>query len=48
VPGPDGTTAVAKIAGLGKLLDPQLKSFGVGWAYDPQSKAYYFAIVRID
>jgi hypothetical protein len=46
VPGPDGTTAVAKIESLAKLLDPAMKSFGVGWAYDPGSKSYYFAVVR--
>jgi hypothetical protein len=46
VPGPVGTTAVAKIAQLGKVLDPQMTSFGVGWAYDPQGKQYFFALVR--
>lgn len=46
VPGPNGTTAVAKIESLAKLLDPAMKSFGVGWAYDPASKTYYFAVVR--
>ena len=46
VPGPNGTTAVAKVESLAKLLDPAMKSFGVGWAYDPGSKAYYFAVVR--
>jgi hypothetical protein len=47
VPGPDGPTAVKKILEFGKLLAP-MKSFGVGWAYDPGSKAYFFAIVRSD
>jgi hypothetical protein len=46
VPGPNGTTAVAKVESLAKLLDPAMKSFGVGWAYDPASKTYYFAVVR--
>jgi hypothetical protein len=45
VPGPDGKKAVDKIAQLAKLLSP-MKSFGVGWAYDPASKEYFFAIVR--
>ena len=44
----DGAAAVAKIAALGKLLDSHLTSFGVGWAYAPQQKMYYFAIVRKD
>jgi hypothetical protein len=48
VPGPSGAAAVQKIIAFGKLLDPQLKSIGVGWAYDPQSKQYFFAIVRND
>lgn len=48
VPGPSGSAAVKKIIQFGKLLDPQLKSFGVGWAYDPGSKQYFFAIVRND
>jgi hypothetical protein len=48
VPGPSGTAAVNKIVQFGKLLDPQMKSFGVGWAYDPAGKQYFFAIVRND
>jgi hypothetical protein len=47
VPGPDGEKAVAKIVQFAKLLSP-MKSFGVGWAYDPGSKQYFFAIVRND
>lgn len=44
----DGTAAVDKIAKLGKLLDPQLKSFEVGWAYRPEAKTYYLAVIRTD
>lgn len=44
----DGTAAVAKIAKLGKLLDPQLQSFEVGWAYRPRTKTYYLAVIRTD
>jgi hypothetical protein len=47
VPGPDGKKAVDKVAQLAKLLSP-MKSFGVGWAYDPAGKQYFFAIVRSD
>jgi hypothetical protein len=47
VSGPDGEKAVNKIARLAKLLSP-MKSFGVGWAYDPTSKQYFFAVVRND
>ncbi len=46
VPGPDGAAAVAKLVKFAKLLDPQMTSFGVGWAYDPGRKQYFFAIVR--
>ena len=46
VPGPDGATAVAKLVSFAKLLDPKMTSFGVGWAFDPGSKHYFFAIVR--
>lgn len=45
---PTGNAAVAKISSLGRLLDPAMKSFEVGWAYDPQSKQYFFAIIRND
>jgi hypothetical protein len=44
----DGKAAVNKISKLGKLLDPQLKSIEVGWAYAPAQKQYYIAIVRND
>lgn len=47
VPGPSGQKAVAKVVQFAKLLSP-MKSFGVGWAYDPGSKQYFFAIVRND
>jgi hypothetical protein len=46
VPKPTGAAALAKIIPLGKLLDPRLKSFEVGWAYDPNGHQYYFAIVK--
>jgi hypothetical protein len=45
---PDGNEAVQKILQFGRLLDPAMKSFGVGWAYDPGAKLYYFAIIRND
>lgn len=44
----DGNAAVHKILAFGKLLDSQMKSFDVGWAYDPGGKQYFFAIVRND
>jgi hypothetical protein len=47
VPTPDGVKAVNKILQFAKLLSP-MKSFGVGWAYDPAAKQYFFAIVRSD
>ncbi len=46
VPKPTGAAALQKIMPLGKLLDPQLKSFEIGWAYDPGASLYYFAIVK--
>jgi hypothetical protein len=45
---PTGEAALAKVSKLGKLLDSSMKSFAVGWAYDPQSKNYYFAVIRND
>jgi hypothetical protein len=45
---PTGAAAVAKISKLGKLLDPSLTSFAIGWAYDPQAKQYFFAVIRQD
>lgn len=45
---PTGKAAVAKISKLGKLLDPSMKSFEVGWAYDPGTKQYFFAVIRND
>ena len=44
----DGAAAVQKIVQFGRLLDPNVKNFGVGWAYNPGAKLYYFAIIRID
>lgn len=46
VPGPDGTAAVEKIQKFGKLLDPNITSIEVGWAYNPVGKQYYFAVIR--
>lgn len=45
---PNGARAVQKILQFGRLLDPNVKSFEVGWAYDPGAKQYYFAIIRND
>lgn len=45
---PNGREAVRKMLGFARLEDPQMKSVGVGWAYDPAAKLYYFAIVRTD
>jgi hypothetical protein len=42
---PDGPAAVQKILPFAHLLD-DMKSFQIGWAYDPGAKLYYFAIVR--
>jgi hypothetical protein len=44
---PDGQQAVQKIEQFAHLLDPSIKSIGIGWAYDPQAKQYNFAVVRI-
>ncbi len=46
VPDLTGAAALEKITKFGKLLDPQMTSLGVGWALDPASKQYFFAIVR--
>ena len=43
---PDGTQAVQKILPFAHLLDTQVKTIEVGWAYDPSAKLYYFAIIR--
>lgn len=48
LPNPNGKAAVRKIVEFGHLLDPKVKSFEVGWAYDPGAKMYYFAIIRND
>jgi hypothetical protein len=45
---PDGTAAVAKIQQFAHLLDPQMTAIGVGWAYNPSSKTYYFVTIRQD
>jgi hypothetical protein len=42
-----GSVMVRKVASRGHLLDP-IKSFAVGWAFNPATKVYYFAVVRID
>ena len=45
VPKLDGPAAVQKILPFAHLLEG-MKSFEIGWAYDPGAKLYYFAIVR--
>lgn len=42
---PSGRMAVHKILPFAHLLDPQMKRVGVGWAYSPAARTYYFAIV---
>ena len=42
----DGTRAVQQIQQFAKLLDPQMKSIQVGWAYFPSSKTYAFVTIR--
>jgi hypothetical protein len=42
---PDGKQAVTKILQFAHLAEPTISSVGVGWAYDPQAKEYYFAVV---
>lgn len=42
----DGTGLVARIPDHTELLDPKLTGFQVGWAYFPDSKTYYLAIIR--
>jgi hypothetical protein len=44
----NGALAVQKILQFGRLLDPNVKNFEIGWAYDPGAKMYYFAIIRND
>jgi hypothetical protein len=44
----DGHEAVKMILQFAELLDPNLTSMQVGWAYDPQARQYYFAIIRND
>jgi hypothetical protein len=43
---PDAQEAVQKIDQYAHFEDPNIKSVQVGWAFDPGSKLYYFAIVR--
>lgn len=45
---PDAQEAVQKIDQYAHFEDPNMKSVGVGWAFDPGTKLYYFAIVRND
>jgi hypothetical protein len=42
---PDGKQAVTKILQFAHLAEPTISSVGVGWAYDPGAKEYYFAVV---
>lgn len=42
----DGASLVAKIPDHDALLDPKLTGFQVGWAYYPDAKTYYLAIIR--
>jgi len=44
----NGEEAVQKIEQYAHFEDPHLTSIEVGWAYDPDAKLYYFAIVRND
>lgn len=48
VPGPSGREAVQKVLSLTNLLDPNLSSLEVGWAYNPAAREYYFAVIRDD
>jgi hypothetical protein len=43
---PNGAEAVNKMLAFAHVLDPQMKNFGVGWAYSPSAHMYYFAIIR--
>lgn len=43
----DGVAAVERVRTRGKLLQ-DMKSFSVGWAYDPGAKTLYFAVIRQD
>jgi hypothetical protein len=45
---PDGAEAVQKIEQYAHFEDPNMTSVEVGWAYDPGTRTYYFAIVRND
>jgi hypothetical protein len=43
---PDAQEAVQKIDQYAHFEDPNIKSVQVGWAFDPGSKLYYFAVIR--
>src|SRR4051812_7923304 len=43
----DGPAAVQKILPFAHLLE-SFKTVQVGWAFDPNAKQYYFAIIRTD
>lgn len=43
---PNGRLAVRKILPFGHLSDPRIRFVGVGWAYSPAARTYYYAIVR--
>lgn len=45
VPGASGVAAIHKVAGFTNLLDRNLVSLQVGWAYDPGAQEYYFAVI---
>jgi hypothetical protein len=45
---PNAQEAVQKIDQYAHFEDPNMKSVEVGWAFDPSTKLYYFAIVRND
>jgi hypothetical protein len=43
---PNAQEAVQKIDQYAHFEDPNIKSVQVGWAFDPGSNLYYFAIIR--
>ncbi len=51
VTGHDGTAVIAKIAGNGDgarfLLDPQVRTVRIGWAYIPSSGGYQCAVINV-
>jgi hypothetical protein len=46
VASPDGQAAFAKVLSFAHDIDT-MKSFEIGWAYDPAGHQYFFAIVQI-